>query len=45
MTQETLNEGGASLVFLINLGATLAMFGVILVIQIVHYPVVQPRWR
>jgi hypothetical protein len=38
MAQETFNESGASLVFLINLGATLAMFGVILVIQIVHYP-------
>lgn len=38
MTQETFNESGALLVFLINLGATLAMFGVILVIQIVHYP-------
>ncbi|MFQ3536402.1 MAG: hypothetical protein SNJ58_11040 [Aggregatilineales bacterium] len=38
MAQETLNEGGATFVFLINLGATLAMFGVILVIQIVHYP-------
>lgn len=38
MAQETLNEGGTLLVFLINLGATLAMFGVILIVQFVHYP-------
>lgn len=38
MAQQTLDEGGTVFVFLINLGATLAMFGAILIVQIVHYP-------
>lgn len=38
MTQETLNESSTVFIFLINLGATLAMVGAILIVQIVHYP-------
>ncbi|MDW8298139.1 MAG: hypothetical protein RML95_02260 [Anaerolineae bacterium] len=38
MAQETLSENGTNLIFLINLGATLAMFGAIWIVQVVHYP-------